>query len=68
MSSTRTAIARQVKKIIIGGRYHLSGDTQNGSFVTHDEVTREVVRVTDTHVVCECGRKFIINGNLKINE
>lgn len=68
MSISRTAIARQVKKIIIGGRYHLSGDIQNGSFVTHDEVTREVVRVTDTHVVCECGRKFIINGNLKIDE
>lgn len=68
MSSTRTAIVKQVKKIIIGGRYHLSGDIQNGSFVTHDEVTRKVVRVTDTHVVCECGRKFIINGNLKIDE
>lgn len=68
MSSTITAITQQVKKIIIGGRYHLSGDIQNGSFVTHDEVTRKVVRVTATHVVCECGRKFIINGNLKINE
>ena len=68
MSSTRTAIARQVKKILTGGRYHLSGDIQNGSSVTHDEVTRKVVRVTDTHVVCECGRKFIINGNLKIDE
>lgn len=68
MSSTITAITQQVKKIIIGGRYHLSGDIQNGSSVTHDEVTRKVVRVTDTHVVCECGRKFIINGNLKIDE
>lgn len=58
----------KAKDITVGGRYHLSGDIQNGSFVTHDEVTREVVRVTDTHVVCECGRKFIINKKLRINE
>lgn len=58
----------KAKDIIVGGRYHLSGDIQNGSFVTHEEVTRKVTRVTDTHIVCECGRRFIINENLKINE
>lgn len=56
----------KAKDIIIGGRYHLSGDTQNGSFVTHDDVVREVVRMTDTHIICKCGRRFIINKNLTI--
>lgn len=36
--------------------------------VTHDEVTRKVTRVTDKHVICECGRRFIINDNLKIKK
>ena len=56
----------KVKDIIIGWKYHISGDLQNGSAVTHDEVTRKVTRVTDTYIVCECGRRFIINKNLKI--
>lgn len=56
------------EEIIIGCRYSISGDLQNGSFVTHDEVTRKVTRVTDKHVICECGRKFIINDNLKIKK
>ena len=34
----------KAKDIIVGGRYHLSGDIQNGSFVTHEEVTRKVTR------------------------
>lgn len=53
-------------EIIVGCRYSISGDLQNGSRTTHDEVTRKVVRVTATHIVCECGRRFIINENLKI--
>lgn len=53
-------------EIIVGCRYSISGDLQNGSHTTHDEVTRKVVRVTATHIVCECGRRFIINENLKI--
>lgn len=58
----------EVKDIIKGGSYHISGDLQNGSFVTHDEVTRKVMRVTEKHIICECGRRFIINENLKISE
>lgn len=56
------------EEIIIGCWYCISGDLQNGSFVTYDEVTRRITRVTDKHIICECGRRFIINNNLKINK
>lgn len=56
----------KTKNIIIGVRYNISGDLQNGSYVTHEEVVRKVTRVTDTHIRCECGREFIINDNLKM--
>lgn len=61
-----------VKEIEIGRRYHISGDIDNGSkdgktYLSHDEVTRKIKRITDTHVVCECDRKFVINENLKIS-
>ena len=56
------------EEIIIGCWYSISGDLQNGSFVSHDEVTRKVTRVTYKHVICECGRRFIINDNLKIKK
>lgn len=59
-------------KIEIGQWYNLSGDIENGymngkPFICHEEVTRVVTRVTDTHVICECGRKFLINENLKLS-
>lgn len=57
----------KLKDITVGMTYHISGDQQNGSYVTHEEVTRKITRITDTHVICECGRKFIINNNLNIN-
>lgn len=53
---------------IIGCRCFISGDLQNGAFVTHDEVVRVVTRVTEKHIICECGRRFIINDNLKIKK
>ena len=56
----------KVKDIIIGEWYHLSGDLQNGNFITHEEVTRRITRVTDSLIYCECGRRFIINKKLKI--
>ncbi len=61
-----------VKNIEIGKWYHLSGDIENGymdgkPYISHEEVTRVVKRVTDTHIVCECGRRFIINENLKVS-
>lgn len=60
------------KEIQIGKWYHLSGDIENGymdgkPYISHEEVTRVVKRVTDTHIVCECGRRFIINENLKVS-
>lgn len=61
-----------VKEIEIGRRYHISGDIDNGfkdgePYLSHDEVTRKIKRITDTRVVCECDRKFVINENLKIS-
>ena len=56
------------EEIIIGCRYSISGDLQNGSLVPQDEVTRKVTRVTDKYVICECGRRFVINDNLKIKK
>lgn len=62
----------KVKDVEIGKWYHLSGDIENGymdgkPYISHEEVTRVVKRVTDTHIICECGRRFIINENLKVS-
>lgn len=56
----------KANEVIIGNRYHLKGDIQNGAFVTKEDVCRKVKRVTDKHIFCECGRVFIINENLNI--
>lgn len=61
----------EVNDIVNGNRYHISGDLQNGysngqPYICHDEVTRVITRVTDTHIICECSRRFLINQNLKI--
>lgn len=60
-----------VKEIEIGQWYHLSGDLENGykngqPYICHEEITRRITRVTDTHIVCECGRRFLINENLTL--
>ena len=52
--------------VILGLRYRFKGDLQNGDFITHEEVTRKIAFITKKHIVLECGRKFIINNNLKI--
>lgn len=62
----------KANEIIVGCRYRVSGDLENGHYadrtprVTHEDVVRKVTRITETHVICECGRKFIINDNLKV--
>lgn len=61
-----------VKEIEIGSWYHISGDLDNGykngqPYLCHDEVTRRIKRVTDTHIICECDRRFVINDNLKLS-
>lgn len=43
-----------------GTRYHLVGDIANGyrngePVTSHEEVTRKITRITETHVICECG-------------
>ena len=58
----------KVTEIMVGLRYRISGDLQNGNYVTHDDVVRKITRITDTHVICECGRIFIINNNLNIEK
>lgn len=52
----------------------MSGDLANGCYadgtprISHDDVVRVIKRITETHVICECGRRFIVNDNLKIEE
>ena len=55
-----------ISKVTVGLRYRVSGDLQNGSYITHEDVVRKITRITDTHIVCECGRKFIINKQTDI--
>ena len=56
----------KINEITIGQMYHIKGDMQNGTFVTKGDVVREITKVTDTHIYCQCGRVFIINKNLKV--
>lgn len=62
----------KANEIIVGRRYRVFGDLENGHYadgtprVTHEDVVRKVTRITETYVICECGRKFIINDNLKV--
>lgn len=64
----------KVNEVEIGLRYRISGDLANGRnldgtlYIVHEDVVRKIKRVTETHVVCECGRMFIINDNLKIEK
>lgn len=61
-----------VKDIIPGQKYSFSGDIQNGYHadgtprICHEEVCRKVSYIKDGIIVCECGRRFIINKNLKV--
>lgn len=64
----------KINEITVGLRYRVSGDLANGRYadgtprISHDDVVRVIKRVTDTHVICECGRRFIINDNLKVEK
>ena len=63
-----------VNEVTVGLRYRVSGDLSNGRYadgtprISHDDVVRVIKRITDTHVILECGRRFIINDNLKIEK
>lgn len=64
----------KTNEIIVGLRYRVSGDLANGRYsdgtpcIVHEDVVRVIKRITDTHVILECGRRFIINNNLKIEK
>ena len=64
----------KINEVTIGLRYRVSGDLANGRYtdgtqrITHEDVVRVIKRITDTHVILECGRRFIINDNLKIEK
>jgi hypothetical protein len=59
--------------IEVGSYYHLIGEIENGyrdgkPIIEREEVSRCVKYVTDTHVVCECGRRFLRNEKLKMRK
>ena len=65
--------AKEVNEELIGKYCQISGDLENGykdgkPYICHENITRVITRITDTHVICECGRKFLNNQNLKITE
>lgn len=61
----------KTEEIEIGKKYHITGEIENGymngqPFISHEEVTRVISRVTETRIICECGRRFLRNENLTI--
>lgn len=63
----------EVNENLIGKYCHISGDLQNGykdgkPYICHENITRVITRIADTHVICECGRKFLKNEHLEIIE
>lgn len=62
---------KEVEKMI-GLKCRVSGDLANGCnddgtpYICHEDVVRVVRRIDGDRVVLECGRRFIINKNLKI--
>lgn len=63
-----------VKEVVPGQKYSFSGDIQNGHYadgtpcISHEEVVRKVSYINGDLIVCQCGRRFIINENLKISK
>lgn len=60
-----------VKDIQIGTSYLLTGDIENGwsngaPLITKESVVRVVTRIANDKIDCVCGRKFLVNDNLKI--
>ena len=52
-----------ISEVREGVTYDIHGDLDPCG---HDTVVRKVVRVLEKHILCECGRKFIINDNLHV--
>lgn len=56
-----------------GYKYVISGNLSNGHKAdgtpntAFETIVRKVIRVTDTHVICECGRRFIIDNTLTVS-
>ena len=47
-------------------KYYLKNIKSYIKDISHDDVVRKILRVSQTHVICECGRRFLINDNLII--
>ena len=56
----------KIKDLVCGIQYRFCGDVQNGNIITHENVLRKLVAITSTHLILECGRRFIINRNLVV--
>lgn len=56
-----------------GYKYVISGNLSNGykadgtPNTTFETIVSKVVRVTDTHVICEYGRRFIKDNTLTVS-
>lgn len=54
-----------ISEVREGVTYDIHGDLDPCG---HDTVVRKVIRVREKNILCECGRKFIINNNLHVYE
>lgn len=63
----------KAEEIETGKTYRISGDLENGFMngkpcIEYETVSRKITRVTDTYIICECGRKFLNNENLYVED
>ena len=66
----RTVSTQEVE---IGRQYRISGEIENGfingkPYICNESVSRKITRINSDYVVCECGRKFLNNQEVKIEE
>lgn len=62
-----------ISEIKMGESYRFQGNIRNGfwngqPFISKEDVTRKVKRITDDKIILECGREFIIDEDLLISQ